>query len=192
MFKIKINNFPYWIHRDIGLRCRYCGKSATYVSIHPKFQTGYDACYYCVSEGPCTPHYINDDTYNIGNMTYHVDSGAHNKGVLSTCGGCYPQSAIIQPMYQLFQGAELRSQLKKLDCFYNNRRVRSDALFPDAYEDMPRNYRILHETIRSYGTSYLNSSNTAFDSIHEDEPVYDVFEYKDNRELVGDLNDWLS
>jgi hypothetical protein len=69
-------------------RCRYCWRMPDWINENPEFHFDALACHWCVTEGPCTPRFRTIDTYDIGNMTYHVGHGCHKRGYLINCRWC--------------------------------------------------------------------------------------------------------
>lgn len=87
---IRMSEFLFYKRYNVGRKdtCRYCGKRPVFICTNPGFHYGYTACYECVDNGPCTPHFRALETYDIGNMTYHIGHGAHDKGHLVSCHWC--------------------------------------------------------------------------------------------------------
>jgi len=85
-----MSEFLFYNRYTAGIKdiCRYCGKHPEFINTNPGFHYGYTACYNCVKDGPCTPHFRTLMTYDIGNMTYHIGHGAHDKAILPRCRWC--------------------------------------------------------------------------------------------------------
>jgi hypothetical protein len=142
--------FPYWKLINDGKQCNYCGKSATYISIHPNYMTDKLACAACVEDGPTTPHYINRNCIRMDNTIVHPYKDGRNIHMVDasqTCKICFPKDQIEKMIRSFKTGIELQVMLNKLDKFYRDGKIIGDDIFP-ACDGAKHPYGLLHQNIK--------------------------------------------